>query len=125
MVLAPEHPLVDVITTNGQKKARWKNIARRRHAKATSTGRIWRRKRRAYLPALTQSIPSTTTKIPIWISDYVLISYGTGAIMAVPAHDDRDFEFAKKFNLAIIQVVEPPDAEQSRIGQTRQVVFYR
>ena len=44
--------------------------------------------------------PVNETKIPIWISDYVLISYGTGAIMAVPAHDDRDFEFAKKFNLA-------------------------
>jgi leucyl-tRNA synthetase len=57
--------------------------------------------------------PVNGEKIPIWISDYVLISYGTGAIMAVPAHDDRDFEFATKFNLSIIPVVEPPDAEQA------------
>ena len=64
--------------------------------------------------------PVNGEKIPIWISDYVLISYGTGAIMAVPAHDDRDYEFAKKFDLPIIQVVEPPDpqdAERVRRGE--------
>ena len=53
--------------------------------------------------------PVNGGKIPIWIADYVLASYGTGAIMAVPAHDTRDFEFATKFNLPIIQVVQPPD----------------
>ena len=53
--------------------------------------------------------PVNGEKIPIWIADYVLASYGTGAIMAVPAHDTRDFEFATKFNLPIIQVVQPPD----------------
>ncbi|UCE48704.1 MAG: leucine--tRNA ligase, partial [Phycisphaerales bacterium] len=57
--------------------------------------------------------PVNGQKIPIWISDYVLISYGTGAIMAVPAHDERDFEFATKFNLPIIPVVEPPDSEEA------------
>ena len=50
--------------------------------------------------------PINNTEIPIWISDYVLMTYGTGAIMAVPAHDDRDWEFAKKFGLPMIQVVE-------------------
>ena len=50
--------------------------------------------------------PVNNKKIPIWISDYVLMSYGTGAIMAVPAHDDRDWEFAKKFNLEIIEVLK-------------------
>ena len=69
--------------------------------------------------------PVNDKKIPIWISDYVLISYGTGAIMAVPAHDDRDFEFATKFNLPIIQVVEPEDKEQSELSQAGQAVFYR
>ncbi len=54
--------------------------------------------------------PVTEQPIPIWIADYVLASYGTGAIMAVPAHDDRDYEFAKQFNLPIIQVVQPPDS---------------
>ena len=53
--------------------------------------------------------PVNGEKIPIWIADYVLASYGTGAIMAVPAHDTRDFEFATKFNLPIVQVVQPPD----------------
>jgi len=55
--------------------------------------------------------PVNGEKIPIWIADYVLASYGTGAIMAVPAHDERDFEFAKKFNLPILQVVQPPNAK--------------
>src|SRR6185437_16052177 len=53
--------------------------------------------------------PVTNQKIPIWIADYVLATYGTGAIMAVPAHDERDFEFAQKFDLPIVQVVQPPD----------------
>lgn len=50
--------------------------------------------------------PVNGKEIPIWISDYVLISYGTGAIMAVPAHDDRDFEFAKKFDMPIVPVID-------------------
>ena len=50
--------------------------------------------------------PVNGKEIPIWVSDYVLMSYGTGAIMAVPAHDERDWEFAKKFNMPIIEVVE-------------------
>ena len=58
------------------------------------------------LDGLTAINPVNDTEIPIWISDYVLMTYGTGAIMAVPAHDDRDWEFAKKFSLPMIQVVE-------------------
>jgi leucyl-tRNA synthetase len=58
--------------------------------------------------------PVTGEQIPIWIADYVLISYGTGAIMAVPGHDTRDFEFAQKFNLPIVQVVQPPDGTDWR-----------
>src|SRR5262249_12516263 len=53
--------------------------------------------------------PANGQKIPIWTADYVLASYGTGAIMAVPAHDERDFDFAQKFNLPVVQVVQPPD----------------
>ena len=67
------------------------------------TGRT--RKRPVYLQVLMQSIPLNGAKVPIWLSDYVLADYGTGAIMCVPAHDDRDFEFAKKFNIPIIQVI--------------------
>ena len=58
------------------------------------------------IQGLTAVNPVNDTQIPIWVSDYVLMSYGTGAIMAVPAHDERDWEFAKKFNMPIIQVVE-------------------
>ena len=67
--------------------------------------------------------PVNNEKIPIWISDYVLISYGTGAIMAVPAHDDRDYEFAKKFDLAIIPVVEPPDPQEAELVRRGEFCF--
>ena len=62
--------------------------------------------------------PVNGEQIPIWIADYVLASYGTGAIMAVPAHDTRDFEFAQKFNLLVVQVVQPPDAKTAWRGFT-------
>jgi leucyl-tRNA synthetase len=62
--------------------------------------------------------PVNSEKIPIWIADYVLASYGTGAIMAVPAHDTRDFEFAQKFGLPIVQVVQPNDAKTEWQGFT-------
>ena len=58
-----------------------------------------------YLPEAMPSTRSNGAKVPIWLSDYVLADYGTGAIMCVPAHDDRDFEFATKFNIPIIQVI--------------------
>ena len=62
--------------------------------------------------------PVNGKKIPVWISDYILISYGTGAIMAVPAHDERDFAFAKKFDLPIVQVVSK-DGSAARAGRGR------
>ena len=65
-------------------------------------------KRAACSPAATPSIPSREAGFPIWIADYVLISYGTGAIMAVPGHDQRDLEFAQKFKLPVRAVVMPP-----------------
>jgi len=67
--------------------------------------------------------PVNDEKIPIWISDYVLISYGTGAIMSVPAHDERDFEFAKEFDLPIIPVVEPEDSEQAELVKQGKLCF--
>jgi len=122
MVLAPEHPLVDVITTEG-KKAEVKKY-REEAARKSDLDRTDLAKEKTGVFTGTFAVnPVNDAKIPIWISDYVLISYGTGAIMAVPAHDDRDFEFAKKFELAIIQVVEPPDAQQVELVRQGKLCF--
>ncbi len=110
MVLAPEHPLVDRLTKPERKAAvqQYREAA----ARKSDLDRTDLSKEKTGEPTGAFAInPVNNQKIPIWISDYVLISYGTGAIMAVPAHDERDFEFAKKFGLPIVAVVEPPDAE--------------
>jgi leucyl-tRNA synthetase len=122
MVLAPEHPLVDIITTKDKKAAVKKyreDAARKSDLDRTD---LAKEKTGEFIGAYAIN-PVNNDKIPIWISDYVLISYGTGAIMAVPAHDDRDFEFAKKFNLPIIQVVEPQDAEQTKLVKEGKLCF--
>ena len=110
MVLAPEHDMIDVLTTDEQRAAveeyvTWaKNRSEReRMAEVKKVSGVF-----------TGSYavnPFNGTRIPIWISDYVLMGYGTGAIMAVPAHDSRDFAFARHFNLPIIQVVSKPGEE--------------
>jgi len=112
MVMAPEHPLVDKIASEERKDAIEKY--RQEAARKSDLDRTDLAKDKTGEPIGAYAInPVNGEKIPIWISDYVLISYGTGAIMAVPAHDDRDFEFATKFNLPIIPVVEPQDKEQA------------
>ncbi len=106
LVLAPEHPIVDEITTKDQKDVveNYKKIAlNKSDLERTSLNKD---KTGAFTGAYAIH-PLNGNKLPIYISDYILIHYGTGAIMAVPAHDERDFEFAKKFNLPIIQVVAP------------------
>ena len=122
MVLAPEHPLVDVITTKG-KKAEVKKYREEAARKSDLDRTDLAKEKTGVFTGAYAVNPVNDTKIPIWISDYVLISYGTGAIMAVPAHDDRDFEFAKKFNLPIIQVVEPPDAQQVELIKQGKLCF--
>ena len=107
MVLAPEHKLVDVLTTPAQRaavKAYQAEVAKKSDLERTE---LAKEKTGVFTGGYAVN-PVNGEKIPIWIADYVLISYGTGAIMAVPGHDTRDFEFATKFNLPIIQVVEPP-----------------
>ena len=106
MVMAPEHPLVDKITVSGNKDA--VEEYREQAARKSDLDRTDLAKDKSGVFTGAYAInPVNNEKVPIWISDYVLISYGTGAIMAVPAHDDRDFEFANKFKLPIIPVVEP------------------
>ena len=109
MVLAPEHPLVEPGHDARAPRARSPATASRPPARATSTAPTWPRPRPASSPVGTPINPVTGKPIPIWIADYVLMGYGTGAIMAVPGHDERDFEFAKAFDLPIVAVVMPPD----------------
>ncbi|GHU30899.1 leucine--tRNA ligase [Spirochaetia bacterium] len=104
MVLAPEHPLVQRITTPDQKDA--VNEYLESAAQKSDLERTDLAKTKTGVFTGSYSInPVTGGKIPVWIADYVLSTYGTGAIMAVPAHDERDWDFAKAFNLPIIQVV--------------------
>ena len=111
LVLAPEHPLVDAITTAEQRAA--VDDYRARTAKQDVVARkVTKEKTGVFTGAYAQN-PATNQLVPVWIADYVLMEYGTGAIMAVPAHDERDFEFARKFDLPIVRVVagEDEDAE--------------
>lgn len=107
MVVAPEHDVVELITTDEQKAAvkkyveqtlRKTEIQRQQEADKEKTG--------VFTGAYAIN-PVNNKKVPIWIADYVLLGYGTGAVMAVPAHDERDFEFAQKFDLPIVEVIEP------------------
>ncbi|GHV83055.1 leucine--tRNA ligase [Spirochaetia bacterium] len=104
MVLSPEHPLVDKITASGQQKAVQTYVEQA--AKKSDLERTDLAKTKTGVFSGAYAInPVNNAKIPIWIADYVLISYGTGAIMAVPAHDERDWDFAKTFDLPIVCVV--------------------
>jgi leucyl-tRNA synthetase len=122
MVMAPEHQLIDKITSDNCKQAVEKyrqDAARKSDLDRTD---LAKEKTGVFTGAYAIN-PVNNEKIPIWLSDYVLISYGTGAIMSVPAHDERDFEFAKKFNLPIVPVVEPEDSEQAELVKKGELCF--
>lgn len=115
MVISPEHPILKELENKienldevqeYQKQASLKSAFERSELNKEKTG--------VEIKGITAINPLTNKEIPIWISDYVLITYGTGAIMAVPAHDTRDYEFAKKFNLPIIQVVDSENVDLSK-----------
>ena len=109
MVLAPEHAIIKDITTPENKEAMEKYIY-----DASTKSNVSRMTDKEKTGVFTGSYginPLNGAKTPIWVSDYVLADYGTGAIMCVPAHDDRDFEFAKKFDLPIIQVISKDGKE--------------
>ena len=110
LVLAPEHSLVDLIVTEEQ----WPAVReyRERAARKSELERADLSKEKTGVFTGAYAInPATNNKIPIWIADYVLLGYGTGAIGGVPAHDERDLEFAKKFDLPIVVVVQPTGDE--------------
>jgi len=105
MVLSPEHPLVDALTTPAQKAAVEAYRAAARAKSDLERTDLAKEKTGVATGALADN-PANGAKIPVWIADYVLASYGTGAIMAVPAHDSRDHAFARKFGLPIVEVVK-------------------
>jgi leucyl-tRNA synthetase len=107
-VLAPEHPLVEKITTPEQKAAVEAYLEQIQSKSDLERTDLAKEKTGVFTGAYAIN-PVNGEKLPIWIADYVLMSYGTGAIMAVPAHDERDYEFAKKFNLPIKEVVAGGD----------------
>ena len=120
LVLAPEHKLLKKITAEDQKKivgnyiyqASTKSDLERQENEKNKTG--------VFTGAYAIN-PISKDKIPIWISDYVLVSYGTGAIMAVPAHDERDYDFAKKFDLKITEVIKTPSKEKCYTGDGKMI----
>ena len=116
MVLAPEHALAEKLATAEQKDAVEKYI--KDALNKSNVDRLQDKEKTGVFTGSYAINPLNNEKIPIWLADYVLADYGTGAIMCVPAHDDRDFEFAKKFGLKIVQViakdgVEIPDMQEA------------
>lgn len=117
MVLAPDHSLVDAVTTNGQREA----VERYRERAATldlkERQKADTRTKTGVFTGGFATNPATNEPIPVWVADYVLLEVGTGAIMSVPAHDERDFEFAKERGLPIVSVVVPADVADSETGE--------
>src|SRR5215210_2313929 len=116
VVLAPEHPLVDRLTTPEHREAvkAYQEQARRQ----SEIERLSTEKEKTGVPLGTYAInPANGARVPIWIADYVLGTYGTGAVMGVPASDERDFEFAKKFGLPIVPVVVPEGWDGSELPE--------
>jgi leucyl-tRNA synthetase len=108
MVLSPEHPLVDQLTTDKHKSAVQKyraDVASKSDLERTDLAK----EKTGVLIGAYAINPATNEQIPIWIADYVLMGYGTGAVMGVPGHDARDLEFARKFDLPIVPVVQAPE----------------
>ncbi len=121
MVISVDHPLIEKYS------AQIKNIEeirsyRQEVAKKSELERTHLSKEKTgyKIDGLTAINPLTNKEIPVYVSDYVLMTYGTGAIMAVPAHDDRDYEFAKKFNIEMIPVIEGSDIENSAFTETNE-----
>lgn len=116
MVLAPEHPLVEVITTESQKEA-VAEYKKTTQAKSEIERQETDREKTGVFTGGYALNPVNGKKIPVWIADYVLYGYGTGAIMAVPAHDERDYEFAQKFDLPVVAVYDKDGADDNFGGE--------
>jgi leucyl-tRNA synthetase len=123
MVLAPEHPIIeelaDRITNMDEVKAYQLEVSKKSELERTQ---LVKDKTGVLLKGISAINPLTNQEIPLWIADYVMMGYGTGAIMAVPAHDERDYEFAKKFNIPIVEVIKGGDiSKEAYIGEGEMV----
>jgi leucyl-tRNA synthetase len=107
MVLAPEHPLVEQLSVGTEQEDAVREYVK--HTAARSTEERETKEKDGVFTGRYAANPTTGEQIPIWVADYVLMEYGTGAIMAVPAHDERDFEFAQRYGLPVVAVVEPAE----------------
>jgi len=112
MVLAPEHPLVEKLVSSGQKSAVISYTEASQKKSDMDRGELNKEKTGVPLDAYAIN-PVNGEEVPIWVADYVLMSYGTGAIMAVPGHDQRDYEFAKEYDLPIVEVVSGGDITEN------------
>lgn len=115
VVLAPEHPYVERITTEEQKAAVEAYVEEASKKSDLDRTELNHNKTGVFTGSYAKH-PITGEAIPIWIADYVLVQYGTGAVMAVPAHDERDYEFAKVYDLPIVQVIEGDISEEAMTG---------
>ena len=116
MVLAPEHPLVEKLTSAEKKAEVAAYIERSRRQSEIERLSAEKEKDGVFIGAYVVN-RLNGERVPVWIADYVLLSYGTGAVMAVPAHDERDFAFAKKYKLPIRVVIAPPDGQGEELEQ--------
>lgn len=117
-VLAPEHALVDLLPVNEEDRARIKAYQDEAKALSDADRTATTREKSGVFTGAYAINPATGGKVPIWIADYVLATYGTGAIMAVPGHDQRDFDFAVKFGLDVIPVIQPTPEYLKEQGAT-------
>ncbi|MBA7648262.1 Leucine--tRNA ligase [subsurface metagenome] len=116
VVLAPEHPLINELTTQEFKNA-VENYRKIAYQKSEIQRLALEKEKDGVFIGAYAINPMNNEEVPIYVTDYVLMTYGTGAIMAVPAHDERDFEFAKKYNLLIRVVISPPDWEREELKE--------
>jgi leucyl-tRNA synthetase len=122
MVIAPEHPLVDALTTPAQREA--VEAYRKKAAGKSDLERTDLAKDKSGVFTGSFALnPANGARVPVWVADYVLMGYGTGAIMAVPAHDARDYEFALQYQLPVIQVIEPDHQAEASNGHAPKLPY--
>jgi len=123
MVLAPEHPLVEKLTAGTDKEKEVKKFIDKVNKQQEEERTSPESEKMGVFTGSHAVNPVNNEKIPIYIANYVLMSYGTGAIMAVPAHDQRDFDFARKYDIPIRAVIQPNDLEEELVGSQMEEAF--